>query len=43
MFEFEEHDKVIMEFDERLFNIVVERIVVRASGIKVEFNINVLK
>ena len=37
MFELLERDEVITEFDERLFGIVVERLVVRKSGIEVEF------
>ena len=37
MFELMERNEVITEFDERLFNTVVERLVVRESGIEVEF------
>ena len=37
MFELMERDEVITEFDERLFGVVTQRIVVRESGIEVEF------
>ena len=36
MFELTEHGQVITEFDERLFNTVVERVVARESGVEVE-------
>ncbi len=38
MFELSEQDEVLNEFDERLFGIVVERIMVRESGLEFEFN-----
>ena len=37
IFEFMERDEVISEFDERLFNMVVERVIVREAGLEVEF------
>ncbi len=37
MFELTERDEIITKFDERLFGIVVERVVVRDNGIEVEF------
>ena len=37
MFALMEQDEVIKQFDERLFNSVVERVVVRESGIEVDF------
>ena len=39
MFALIEHDEVITQFDERLFNTVVERVVVRGNGMEVEFKI----
>ena len=40
MFELSERDEVLNEFDERLFGIVVERIVVRESGLEVKILMN---
>jgi len=37
MFELMERDVVISEFDERLFGVMVERVVVREEGLEVEF------
>ena len=42
MFELMERDKVIAEFDERLFNTVVERVVVKENGLEFEFEIKVV-
>jgi len=38
MFELMERDGVITEFDERLFGVMVERVVVRESGLEVEYS-----
>jgi len=37
MFELMEREEVVTEFDERLFGVMVERVVVQKDGLEVEF------
>ena len=40
MFELMERDEIITEFDERIFGVVVERVVVKTNA-KLEFNLHI--